>query len=192
MVPLSAMIHHRFVRLVRFALCAFCLTALSGCGGAAADGRGSSSSSAGLVGNPAPSFRVKALMGAKGAVSLQSLRGKVVLVDFWGTFCEPCKRSFPRLQELNAKYADRGLQIVGISEDEVEDRDKISPFAKTYGVTFIVGWDEDKAIAKAYKPETMPSSYVVDRGGFVRFAHLGYHDGEEVEVEREIKDLLAQ
>jgi peroxiredoxin len=65
-------------------------------------------------------------------------------------------------------------------------------FAKTYGVTFIVGWDEDKAIARAYKPETMPSSYVVDRRGFVRFAHLGYHDGEEVEVEREIKDLLAK
>ena len=192
MVALCAMIHHRVVRFVRFSLCAFCLTALAACGGASAEGRGSSSSSDGLVGNPAPPFRVKALMGAQGVVSIQSLRGKVVLLDFWGTFCEPCKRSFPRLQELNAKYADRGLQIVGISEDEVEDRDKIPVFAKTYGVTFIVGWDEDKAIANAYKPETMPSSYVVDRRGFVRFAHLGYHDGEEVEVAREIEDLLAK
>jgi peroxiredoxin len=143
-------------------------------------------------GNPAPDFSVKALVGGKGTVSLKSLRGKVVLVDFWGTFCEPCKKSFPKLQDLNTKYASSGLQIVGISEDEVDDKDKIPGFADTYGAKFTLGWDEDKSVARAYKPQTMPSSFIIDRKGVVRYAHVGFHDGEEVEVDKEIKELLAK
>ena len=127
-----------------------------------------------------------------GTVSLKSLRGKVVLVDFWGTFCEPCKKSFPKLQDLNTKYSTSGLQIIGISEDESDDKDKIPGFAGTYGAKFTLGWDEDKSIAKSYKPETMPSSFIIDKKGVVRYAHVGYHDGEEVEVEKEIKELLGQ
>jgi peroxiredoxin len=135
---------------------------------------------------------VKGLVGSKTAVSLKGLRGKVVLVDFWGTFCEPCKKSFPKLQALNTKYGASGFQIVGISEDEAEDKDKIPSFADTYGAKFSLGWDEDKAIARAYKPETMPSSFIIDKKGVVRYAHVGYHDGEEVEVEKEIQELLKQ
>ncbi len=171
--------------------------ALSGCGGAGDEGKGAESASSsggggGLVGNPAPDFSVKAIVGGKGSVSLKSLRGKVVLVDFWGTFCEPCKKSFPKLQDLNTKYAASGLSIVGISEDEVDDKDKIPGFADTYGAKFTLGWDEDKAVARSYKPETMPSSFLIDKKGVIRFAHVGYHDGEEVEVEKEIKELLGQ
>ncbi len=164
-----------------------------GCGAAdAGTGSDSADSAGGLVGNPAPDFSVKALVGGKGTVSLKSLRGKVVLVDFWGTFCEPCKKSFPKLQDLNTKYASSGLSIVGISEDESDDKDKIPSFAATYGAKFTLGWDEDKAVAKSYKPQTMPSSFLIDRKGVVRYAHVGFHDGEEVEVEKEIKELLGK
>ncbi len=168
--------------------------AASACGGAAEDGKESSTASdkGSLVGNPAPDFAVKAVAGPKGTVSLKGLRGKVVLVDFWGTFCEPCKKSFPKLQDLHTKYGASGLRIVGISEDEVDDRDKIPGFADTYGAKFTLGWDEDKSIAKSYKPETMPSSFIIDRKGVIRFAHVGYHDGEEAEVEKEIQELLKQ
>jgi peroxiredoxin len=145
-----------------------------------------------LVGNPAPDFAVKIVSGAKGTVSLKSLRGKVVLVDFWGTFCEPCKKSFPKLQDLNTKYGASGLRIVGISEDEADDKDKIPGFADTYGAKFTLGWDEDKSIARAYKPETMPSTFLIDKRGVVRFAHVGYHDGEELHIEKEVKELLQQ
>jgi peroxiredoxin len=167
--------------------------ALGACG-AADEGKGADSaeSTGGLVGNPAPDFSVKTVVGGKGSVSLKSLRGKVVLVDFWGTFCEPCKKSFPKLQDLNTKYGTSGLQIIGISEDEADDKDKIPGFADTYGAKFALGWDEDKTIAKHYKPETMPSSFIIDKKGVVRYAHVGYHDGEEVEIEKEIKDLLGQ
>ena len=78
--------------------------------------------------------------------------------------------------------------MIGISEDEPEDKDKIPEFVKTYGAKFAIGWDEDKSVARHYKPETMPSSFIVDRKGIVRFVHKGYHDGEEVSIEKELKD----
>lgn len=164
-----------------------------GCGGASGDTHAASSGSArGLVGRTAPDFSATAVANGKGKVSLEELRGKVVLVDFWGTFCEPCKKSFPKLQSLYGKYAGSGLKIVGISEDEAEDKSKISDFANTYGAKFTLAWDGDKSIAEAYKPETMPSSFLVDRRGVVRFEHVGYHDGEEDDIDREVQELLGK
>jgi peroxiredoxin len=147
--------------------------------------------SSGLLGNPAPDFRVDALQGSRGAVSLRALRGNVVVLDFWGTYCGPCKVSFPKLQGLHAKYSASGLHVVGISEDEPDDRDKISTFAATYGAKFAIAWDRDKTIARIYKPETMPSTFVIDRKGVVRYAHVGFRDGDEVQIEREVQELLA-
>jgi peroxiredoxin len=180
-------------RLSRSICVALCGVAPAACG-AAGGGQGaySSQDSAGLVGNPAPDFSVKPVSGAKGTVSLQGLHGNVVLLDFWGTFCEPCKKSFPKFQDLYAKYAAQGLRIVGVSEDEVDDKDKIPTFVSTYGAKFAVGWDEDKAIARRYKPETMPSTFLIDKRGVVRFAHAGYHDGEEVQIQKEIEELLGR
>jgi peroxiredoxin len=165
-----------------------------GCGGAAAGSGGASASGAhgGLVGQAAPDFSAAAVVNGKGKVALGDLRGKVVLVDFWGTFCEPCKKSFPKLQSLYGKYAASGLKIVGISEDEAEDKAKIPDFASTYGAKFTLAWDADKSIAESYKPETMPSSFLIDKSGVVRFAHVGYHDGEEDQIEKEIRELLEK
>ena len=168
---------------------------VTACGGGAAEsatGDATPAAAGGLVGKRAPDFAVAAQANAKGKVALSKLRGKVVLVDFWGTFCEPCKKSFPKLQDLHTKYAASGLRIVGISEDEPDEREAIPGFANTYGAKFAVGWDEDKSIARSYKPETMPTSFLIDKNGVVRYAHVGYHDGEEVEVEKEIKELLAR
>jgi peroxiredoxin len=159
-------------------------------------GKGAASVSDGesrqLVGNAAPDFSVAAVGGKPGPISLRALRGKVVVVDFWGTFCAPCKKSFPKLQELNAKYRSTGLEIVAISEDEADDKDKIPGFANEYGARFTIGWDSDKAAAKRYKPQTMPSTFVIDRHGHVRYVHVGFHDGEEVDLEKELKELLGE
>ena len=162
--------------------------ATAGCGAASDKG---SEWPATLTGNPAPDFTVAAVANGSGSVSLKDLRGKVVLVDFWGTYCEPCQKSFPKLQDLNTKYATSGLKIVGISEDEDDDKDKIPGFAATYGATFSLAWDGDKSIARRYSPETMPSSFLIGRDGIVRFAHVGFHDGEEREIEDEIRGLLG-
>ena len=175
------------------------VSSLAACGGAASESSGSSSASdstpeskGGLVGKQAPDFSVGAVANGKGKVAMSDLRGKVVLVDFWGTFCEPCKKSFPKLQDLNTKYAASGLRIVGISEDDADEKEAIPGFASTYGAKFAVGWDEDKSIARSYKPQTMPTSFLIDKNGVVRYAHVGYHDGEELVVEKEIKELLGR
>ena len=170
------------------------LTASCGAGMDATPGPESSSGSesGGLVGNPAPDFHVPALSGGHGDVSLKELRGNVVVLDFWGTYCGPCKHSFPKLQDLHANYSSRGLRIVGISEDEADDKSKIATFANAYGAKFTIGWDEDKAAAHRYRPDVMPSTYVIDKKGIVRFVHVGFHDGDEVAMRKEVEALLAQ
>jgi cytochrome c biogenesis protein CcmG, thiol:disulfide interchange protein DsbE len=140
-----------------------------------------------LLGHKGPDFSRKTVTGHD-TVSLHSLAGKVAIVDFWATWCVPCKKSFPKLEALNAKYQENGLKIVGISEDD--DNDGISSFASDLGAQFPVIWDENKAIASKWQPKSMPTTFVVDRKGTVRFVHLGYHDGEETEIEREVKSLL--
>ena len=141
-----------------------------------------------LMNNPAPSLTGESVNG-KGKVALDQWKGKVVLVDFWATWCEPCKKSFPKLEELRVKYGASGLEIVGISEDD-EDGGAIKKFAETYGAKFPLLWDKDKALAGKYKPPNMPSSFLVDKNGVVRHVHLKYRDGDENEIEREVKSLL--
>jgi peroxiredoxin len=123
-------------------------------------------------------------------LGLKQYLGKVVVLDFWATFCEPCKKSFPKLQDLYQRYRQEGLVVVGASEDD--EREAIGEFVQTYGAKFDTCWDKDHATAEAFKVSTMPSSYVVDRRGRVRFVHAGYHDGEEVDVEAQVKQLLSE
>ncbi|HWL84673.1 MAG TPA: TlpA disulfide reductase family protein [Polyangiaceae bacterium] len=169
--------------------------ALAGCGGGNAEGGQAQTATTGgeggshpLVGSPAPDFSVDSVNG-QGKVSVKGLSGKVVVVDFWATWCEPCKKSFPKLQGLNVKYKSNGLEVVGISEDE-EKGSNLTDFGNTYGAKFAIGWDDGKKIAKEWQPKSMPSSFIVDRKGVVRFAHVGYHDGDEDAIEKEIKSLL--
>jgi cytochrome c biogenesis protein CcmG, thiol:disulfide interchange protein DsbE len=142
-----------------------------------------------LIGQPAPDFTLESLNG-QGKVSLASLKGKVVIVDFWATWCEPCKKSFPKLQELNVKYKASGMEIVAISTDETTTG--VVEFGKSHGaVKFPIVHDpEGKVVATKWKPPTMPSSFVVDKKGIVRFVHVGYHDKDEVKIEQEVKSLL--
>jgi peroxiredoxin len=140
-----------------------------------------------LLNNPAPAFAVESV-NSKGKIDLAQLSGKVVLVDFWATWCEPCKKAFPKLEDLRMKYEQAGFAVVAISEDD--EGNAIPTFGTTYGAKFPLVWDKDKSIAGKWKPPTMPSSFVVDKKGVVRFVHVGYHEGEEKEIETELKSLL--
>jgi thiol-disulfide isomerase/thioredoxin len=161
------------------------LAAPFGCATEDAASSSSGGTTAANGGATAATFNVEQLNGS-GKVGLQN--GKVMIVDFWATWCEPCKKSFPKLQELYLKYKVSGLEIAALSEDD--EKGGIIEFAKTYGAKFPVGWDGDKSIAKKYQPKSMPSTFIVDRKGVIRFVHTGYHDGEEVEIEKEIKSLM--
>ncbi len=172
-------------------LVGFLALGVAACGGASSSAEGASSASGAehpLLGNAGPDFSQSAVANGGGDVSLRGLQGKVAIVDFWATWCEPCRKSFPKLQELNVKYKVSGLTIVGISEDD--DKGGIPDFAKESGAKFALAWDADKSIAGKWQPKSMPSTFILDRKGVVRFVHFGYHDGEEAEIEREIKSLM--
>lgn len=137
------------------------------------------------AGKPASTFSLSSVNGgAKMAVE----KGKVTIVDFWATWCEPCKKSFPKYQELYVKYKASGLEILAVSVDD--ERQDIPDFIRTYGAKFPVGWDEGHKLADCFKPPGMPTAYVIDKNGIVKFVHTTYRDGEEKELEKEIKSLL--
>ncbi len=160
----------------------------SGCGGA---GGGSAAATPSgkhpLENNPAPDFSADSING-QGSVRLSQWKGKVVLVDFWATWCKPCEKSFPKFEELRVKYASSGLVVVAVSEDD--EANGIKEFGANHGVKFPLVWDKDKSIANKWQPPMMPSTFLVDKKGVVRSVRLGYHDGEEKQIEAELKTLL--
>lgn len=162
--------------------------ALSACqhGGA---GGGASGAAAGdehpLVGVAAPEFDLPAQSGAH-HVSLKTGNGKITIVDFWATWCEPCKESFPAYQKLVDRHAGR-LLMIGVSEDDSPS--EIKKFAKETGVSFALAWDDGQTVSKQYQPPTMPTSYVIDEHGIVRFVHAGFRSGDEQELESMIDSL---
>jgi peroxiredoxin len=137
------------------------------------------------AGKKAPAIGLASLNGA-GKAELK--KGKVAIVFFWATWCEPCKREIPEMQALFNKYAAKGLLVVGISVDE--DSKGIAKFAKKFGAKFPIVWDKKKTAAKQWNPEAMPMTYVVDGLGTIRHEHRGYRQGDETSLEAEVKALF--
>lgn len=159
---------------------------LSACGGAGSPVASAESTSHPLLGAPAPAFELASASGGP-AQSLAAHAGKVVIVDFWATWCEPCRLSFPKYQKLTTELG-ADLVVIGISQDD--DAKGIPAFVAETGAKFPVVWDDGKVVAKAYDPPTMPTAYVVDKNGIVRFVHAGFRAGDEATLEEEARSLL--
>jgi len=171
----------------RLALSCGLVVLLGACaGGMGGGGASSSGSSHALVGAPAPAFELPEVPGGH-EQSLAAYPGKVVIVDFWATWCEPCKQSFPAYQKLVTRLGG-DVAVVGISQDD--DAKGIPAFLSETGAKFPVVWDDGKAVAKAYDPPSMPTAFVVDKSGIVRFVHVGYRAGDEQTLEEEARSLL--
>lgn len=140
------------------------------------------------AGSPAPEIGLDDLKGR--SIHMAKLRGRVVVVDFWATWCGPCKQEMPVLDRLYRKYRKEGLVVVGVSQDR--DASNVRSFLQQRPVSFPIVHDEDHQVAKRYRPSKMPSSYVIDRKGMVRHVHHGYSAGDAARFEREIKALLAE
>lgn len=141
-----------------------------------------------LTGHAAPAFSVAALDGGK--VELAQLKGKVVYLDFWASWCGPCRKSFPWMQEMQKKYGPQGLQVVTINLDqEAADRDA---FMKKLGFTptFLIGLDPQGKVAESYHVKGMPSSYLIDAKGITRLDHSGFKDDSAPKIETAIKSAL--
>ena len=139
------------------------------------------------AGQQAPNL---ALPDAQGSVvALDTLRGKVVYVDFWASWCGPCRRSFPWMNEMQQKYGGKGLAIVAVNVDK--KRADANKFLAQIPASFPVVFDEAGASPAAFGVKGMPSSYLIDARGNVAFVERGFVDASRVELEDRIKSLLA-
>lgn len=136
----------------------------------------------------APDFTLRALEGPN--VRLQELRGRVVLVNFWATWCGPCRQEMPHLNRLYEKYRGSGFQLLGVNIDE--DPRAATELAAKLGVKFPVLLDTDKKVSRLYDMSAMPATVVIDRDGKVRYLHRGYRDGVEKNYEMQIRELLKE
>lgn len=123
------------------------------------------------VGLEAPSYAARSLAGD--SVSLALLRGKPVLLNVWATWCLPCKEEIPYLQLLHTQHAAEGLQIVGVSVDVRGDESKIQDFARDFNMTYAIWRDPDERVNSRFLAIGVPSTYLIDRDGVLRWKHLG-------------------
>src|SRR5262245_51861734 len=138
-------------------------------------------------GSRAPDFQLRDLAGRP--ADLTTLRGRVVLLDFWASWCAPCRESFPFYNRLAERYGSQGLCILAVSVDA--QASNVPTFLRRTPARFRVLHDPNGSVAARYGPERMPSSFLIDRSGLVRHAHYGFQRSDEGAIEREVKELLG-
>ena len=140
------------------------------------------------VAETAPDFTLKTLHGPN--LRLEEYRGQVVLINFWASWCGPCRQEMPILDRLHQRYEDTGFAVLGVNvEGEVGPAQKIVD--KT-NVTFPVLIDEGQVVSELYELEAMPSTVVIDRNGMVRYVHRGYKPGDEEKYVDVVKKLIRE
>jgi len=128
-------------------------------------------------------------VSADGSLDLTQYQGKVVVLDFWASWCAPCRRSFPWWNKMHAKYADEGLVIIGVNLDN--DPDSALAFLEEYPADFNIYYDTNKDLAKKFGVQTMPSSYIVGRDGEIYAKHFGFEVKQQDEYEAVIVNALS-
>jgi len=122
--------------------------------------------------------------------SLTDQEGKVVVLDFWASWCTPCRRSFPWLNDMHAKYQQQGLVIIGVNLDA--SREDASEFLEKYPARFRIHFDTNAALATEYGVEAMPSSFVIGRDGELKATHLGFKVRQQAEYEAILIEALGE
>ncbi len=136
----------------------------------------------------APDFTLRTADG--GNLRLAEQRGQVVLVNFWASWCGPCKQEMPQLNRLYEKYRGSGFVLLGVNIDD--DARLGAATAARWGLRFPVLLDADKAVARRYDLGSMPATVLIDRDGRVRYLHRGYREGMEEAYERQIRELVKE
>jgi peroxiredoxin len=144
----------------------------------------------GLLGKAAD-FQGKDIDGK--TVSLKSLLGKgPIVVDFWATWCKPCIKALPHLERISQAYSDQGLSVLAISIDSPKTESRVKPFVLGKKYTFKAVLDPSQEIFRSLQGKgTIPYTVIIDKAGNIRYRHTGYRPGDENEVERVVKELLA-
>jgi hypothetical protein len=135
----------------------------------------------------APAVVVPSLKDSS-TIDLSQLKGKVVLLDFWASWCGPCRKSLPLYNDLGKHFAGQPFEIVAVSVDA--SKEDALGFLQKFPLDYLVGWDATGKLAETYEVPGMPSSYVITPAGVVQHVHKGFHDGEIEKLKQEIQALL--
>ena len=141
-------------------------------------------------GEAAPSFSLRDISGKQ--VSLEDHKGKVVLINFWATWCGPCQTEMPHLQKMYVDLEEKGFVVLSISVDDARYASKVKPLIKRNGYTFPVLLDKDSSVANQYNPESvLPYNVLIDKEGNVVWRKASYAPGEEVELRHKVEEALG-
>ena len=138
---------------------------------------------------PAPAFQLSGRNGK--AIDLSQYKGQVVMINFWATWCKPCREEMPLLEDIYKKYKPMGFTLVGVNV-EPDAKDAEAWLAKQKPVSFPIAFDTESKVSKMYKVAVMPSTVFVDRKGNIRVMHKGYKAGDENVYLTQIRSMLKE
>jgi cytochrome c biogenesis protein CcmG, thiol:disulfide interchange protein DsbE len=164
---------------------------LGGCATAGGDGGGSGggSSGGGTIGAPLPAIHVDALSGKK--IDVGSYKGHVLLLDVWASWCGPCKQELPMLDDIARRVKGQGIEILAVSVDQ--QRANVDKFLRGHGRwALTIAHDPDGLIAERLQPDKMPTSYVIDRAGIVRYVNAGFVPEDAPAIERRLLEVAGR
>lgn len=147
-----------------------------------------SQSYAGAINQPAPNFTLKSLNGSN--IKLSEYSGQVVLLNFWASWCGPCRKEMPLLNQLHNKYESLGFTVVGVNVEEQSDLAR--DFIASSPVDFPILLDASNTVSQLYQVVAMPTTVVIDRNGVIRYEHKGYQSGDEKKYKKMVKTLLRE
>lgn len=137
---------------------------------------------------PAPNFTLKSNSGSN--IKLSELRGQVVLLNFWASWCGPCRTEMPLLVKIHEKYKGMGFTVLGVNVEE--DSAPAKSIINKTKISFPVLFDQKNAVSKLYNVSAMPSTVMIDRDGNMRYLHEGYKAGDEEKYKEWIKKLIQE
>ena len=144
----------------------------------------------GLVGQAAPDFALRSWKGEN--VRLSEHLGEVVLINFWATWCGPCRQEMPLLDEIYSKYRRAGLVLFSVNLDDVSNLAAAREMATTLRISYPVLFDARKEVSRAYQAGSMPLTVLIDREGVVRYVSEGYKAGYETRYTEKLRELLNE
>lgn len=136
----------------------------------------------------APDFALKSNTGEN--LRLSELKGEVVMINFWASWCGPCRQEMPELAAIQAKYEDLGFTILGVNVEE--DPTKANEMLAKKPVNFPILYDTENKVTKLFRVDAMPSTVLVDRDGNMRYLHKGYKPGDENTYTQKVKNLVRE
>ncbi|WP_339750164.1 TlpA disulfide reductase family protein [uncultured Marinobacter sp.] len=137
---------------------------------------------------PAPDFTLESRSGEN--LRLEDHRGEVVMLNFWASWCGPCRQEMPLMDELYSQYKDLGFTILAVNVDE--NRDEAHRFLDKVPVNYPILYDPESSVSELYEVQAMPTTVMIDRDGNARYLHYGYQPGYEDDYEQQIRELVRE